>query len=83
MSKSQKDSINDMKSDIDSLSNKQFLNMKKKRSSDVLEQNPTSNDEIKCSICLGEEKLIPNCRKCSTCGAYFHLECYNLFKFVV
>ena len=79
MSKSQKDSINDMKSDIDSLSNKQFLNMKKKRSSDVLEQNPTTNDEIKCSICLGEEKLIPNCYKCITCSSYFHLDCYNIF----
>ena len=40
MSKIQKDSINDMK----------FLNMKKKSSSDILEQNPATNDEIKCSI---------------------------------
>ena len=79
MTKSQKDSINDMKSDLDSLSNKQFLNMKKKRSSDILDQNPPGNDEIKCSICLGEEKLIPKCYKCITCSSYFHLDCYNIF----
>ena len=64
MSKSQKDSINDMKSDQDSLSNKQLLNRKKKRdsniSSEIFDQNSSSNNEIKCSICLGEEKLIPN-----------------------
>ena len=35
MSKSQKDSINDMKSDQDSLSNKQLLNRKKKRDSNI------------------------------------------------
>ena len=85
MSKSQKDSINDMKSDQDSLSNKQLLNRKKKRdsniSSEIFDQNSSSNNEIKCSICLGEEKLIPNCYKCSTCSSYFHLECYNLFTF--
>ena len=84
MSKSQKDSINEFKSDQDSLSNKQLLNRKKKRdsniSSEIFEQNSISNNEIRCSICLGEEKLIPNCGKCITCGAYFHLECYNLFK---
>ena len=84
MSKSQKDSVNDMKSDQDSLSNKQLLNRKKKRdsniSSEIFEQNSISNNEIRCSICLGEEKLIPNCGKCITCGSYFHLECYNLFK---
>ena len=84
MSKSQKDSINEFKSDQDSLSNKQLLNRKKKRdsniSSEIFEQNSISNNEIRCSICLGEEKLIPNCGKCITCGSYFHLECYNLFK---
>jgi len=79
MTKSQKDSINEMKSDLDSLSNKQFLNMKKKRSSDIIDQNPPGNDEIKCSICLGEEKLIPKCFKCITCSSFFHLDCYNIF----
>ena len=84
MSKSQKDSINDYKSDQDSLSNKQFLNKKKKRDSNIsseMEQNSLTNHEIRCSICLGEEKLIPNCFKCKTCEAYFHVECYNLFTF--
>ena len=85
MSKSQKDSINDIKSDQDSLSNKQLLNRKKKRdsniSSEIFDQNSSTNNEIICSICLGEEKLIPNCFKCSTCSSYFHIECYNLFTF--
>ena len=85
MSKSQKDSINEMKSDQDSLSNKQLLNKKKKRdsniSSEIFDQNSSGNNEIKCSICLGEEKLIPNCYKCTTCCSYFHLDCYNLFTF--
>ena len=85
MSKSQKDSINDMKSDQDSLSNKQLLNKKKKRdsniSSEMNEQNSVHNNEIRCSICLGEEKLVPNCYKCITCSSYFHLDCYNFFSF--
>ena len=85
MSKSQKDSINEIKSDIDSLSNNHLLNRKKKRdsniSSEIFDQNSSANNEIRCSICLGEEKLIPNCYKCTTCSSYFHLECYNLFTF--
>jgi len=83
MPKSKKDSVNDMKSDQDSLSNKQLLNRKKKRdsniSSEIFDQNSSSTNEIKCSICLGEDNLISNCYKCSTCYSYFHLECYNLF----
>ena len=83
MTKSQKDSINEIKSDIDSLSNNHLLNRKKKRdsniSSEIFDQNSSANNEIRCSICLGEEKLIPNCYKCSTCSSYFHLDCYNLF----
>ena len=85
MTKSQKDSINEIKSDIDSLSNNHLLNRKKKRdsniSSEIFDQNSSANNEIRCSICLGEEKLIPNCYKCSTCSSYFHLDCYNLFTF--
>ena len=85
MSKSQKDSINDIKSDQNSLSNKQFLSRKKKRdsntSSEINKQNSSSNLKIRCSICLGEEKLIPNCYRCSKCLSYFHLDCYNLFNF--
>ena len=84
MSKSHKDSINDIKSDLDSSSNKQFLNRKKKRdpniSSEIFDLNSASN-ETRCSICLGEEKLVPNCYKCMTCSAFFHIECYNLFTF--
>ena len=85
MTKSQKDSINEIKSDIDSLSNNHLLNRKKKRdsniSSEIFDQNSSANNEIRCSICLGEEKLIPNCYKCATCSSYFHLDCYNLFTF--
>ena len=85
MSKSQKDSVNDMKSDQDSLSNKQLLNRKKKRdsniSSEMNEINSVHNTEIRCSICLGEEKLVPNCYKCITCSSYFHIDCYNFFSF--
>ena len=82
MSKSHKDSINDLKSDLDSSSNKQFLNRKKKRDTNISPEIfdfQYSINEIRCSICLGEEKLVPNCYKCKTCSAYFHLECYNLF----
>ena len=84
MSKSQKDSKNDHKSDKDTLSKKQLLNKKKKRDSNKsseIEQNSSINHEIRCSICLGEEKLLPKCFKCKTCEAYFHVECYNLFTF--
>ena len=35
----------------------------------------------RCSICLDEEKLVPNCYKCKACSALFHIECYNLFAF--
>ena len=56
-----------------------FLNMKKKSSSDILEQTPATNDEIKCPICLSEEKLIQKCYKCKACSFYFHLDCYNIF----
>ena len=84
MSKSHKDSINDIKSDLDSSSNKQMLGRKKKRdpniSSEIFDLNSSSN-ETRCSICLGEEKLVPNCYKCKTCSAFFHIECYNLFTF--
>ena len=84
MSKSHKDSINDIKSDLDSSSNKQFLNRKKKRdpniSSEIFDLNSSYN-ETRCSICLGEEKLVSNCYKCKTCSAIFHIECYNLFTF--
>ena len=82
MSKSHKDSINEIKSDLDSSSNKQFLNRKKKRDTNISSEIfdfQYSIGEIRCSICLGEEKLVPNCYKCKTCSAYFHLECYNLF----
>ena len=84
MSKSQKDqnSINDLREE-DSIS-KQYLNRKKKRdsniSSEILEPIIPLNNEIRCSICLGYEKLVPNCFKCILCSSYFHLECYNLFK---
>ena len=85
MSKSQKDSVNDMKSDQDSLSNKQLLNRKKKRDSNISSEyneiNSVHNTEIRCSICLGEEKLVPLCYKCITCSSYFHLDCYNYFSF--
>ena len=84
MSKSQRDSINDIKSDLDSSSNKQFLNRKKKRdpniSSEIIDMQSSLN-ETRCSICLGEEKIVPNCYRCITCSAVFHIECYNLFKF--
>ena len=47
MSKSQKDSVNDMKSDQDSLSNKQLLNRKKKRDSNISsEMNEINSDDI-------------------------------------
>ena len=39
------------------------------------------SDGTRCSICLDEEKLVPNCYKCKACSALFHIECYNLFTF--
>ena len=85
MQKSQKDSVNDMKSDQDSISNKDLLSHKRKRdsniSSEIVDLKSSPNNEIRCSICLGKENLVPNIYKCNTCSAYFHLECYNLFSF--
>ena len=48
---------------------------------DNFSKNSVHNNEIRCSICLGEEKLVPNCYKCITCSSYFHLDCYNFFSF--
>ena len=87
MSKSQKDSTDDMKSELDNSSSKNLLKRKKKRDSSIssehIEKMPIVNNAIKCSICLGEKDLFPfqKLYQCSTCKSYFHLNCYNIFSF--
>ena len=81
MSKSQKGASSPNEREEIESGSKKLLNRKTKRENTISLDGDQINlsDEIRCSICLEYEKVIPKCYKCSRCSSYFHLDCYNFF----